>query len=60
VPCSANWRCYVEAAGRRPFGPNTACRVARIPGDQIDMASLERLTRGRKATGNQPHGSAES
>jgi CRP-like cAMP-binding protein len=39
---------------------NTACRVARIPGDQIDMASLERLTRGRKATGNQPHGSAES
>ena len=38
----------------------TACRVARIPGDQIDMASLERLTQGRKATGNQPHGSAES
>jgi hypothetical protein len=38
----------------------TACRVARIPGDQIDMASLERLTQGRKTTGNQPHGSAES
>ena len=38
----------------------TACRVARIPGDQIDMASLERLTQDRKATGNQPHGSAES
>jgi hypothetical protein len=39
---------------------NTACRVARIRGDQIDRASLERLTQGRKATGNQPHGSAES
>lgn len=38
----------------------TQCRVARIPGDQIDMASLERLTQDRKATSNQPHGSAES
>jgi hypothetical protein len=38
----------------------TACRVARIPGDQIDMASLERLTRDRKPTGNQTQGSAES
>ena len=38
----------------------TGCRIARIPGDQIDMASLERLTQDRKATGNQPHGSAES
>jgi hypothetical protein len=38
----------------------TACRVARIPGDQIDRASLERLTQDREATNNQPHGSAES
>jgi CRP-like cAMP-binding protein len=39
---------------------STACRVARIRGDQIDRASLERLTRDRNATGNQPHGSASS
>ena len=38
----------------------TACRVARIRGDQIDRASLERLTQDREATSNQPHGSAES
>ena len=38
----------------------TACRVARIPGDEIDIASLERLTQDREATGNQSHGSAES
>ena len=38
----------------------TPCRVARVRGDQIDMASLERLTQDREATSNQPHGSAES
>jgi hypothetical protein len=38
----------------------TPCRVARVRGDQIDKASLERLTQDREATSNQPHGSAES
>jgi Cyclic nucleotide-binding domain len=38
----------------------TQCRVARVRGDQIDRASLERLTQDRTATSNQPHGSAES
>ena len=38
----------------------TPCRVARVRGDEIDRASLERLTQDREATSNQPHGSAES
>ena len=38
----------------------TECRVARVRGDEIDRASLERLTHDREATSNQPHGSAES
>ena len=38
----------------------TPCRVARVRGDQIDKASLERLTRDRETTSNQPHGSAET
>jgi hypothetical protein len=38
----------------------TPCRVARVRGDEIDRASLERLTQDRDATSNQPHGSAES
>ena len=38
----------------------TQCRVARIEGDEIDRASLERLTQDRKATSSQPRGSAES
>lgn len=38
----------------------TPCRVARVRDDQIDRASLERLTQDREATSNQPHGSAES
>jgi hypothetical protein len=38
----------------------TLCRVARVRDDQIDKASLERLTQDREATSNQPHGSAES
>ena len=37
----------------------TRCRVARIRGDEIDRASLERLTQDREGTDNQPH-SAES
>lgn len=37
----------------------TPCRVARVRGDEIDRASLERLTQDREATSNQPHGSAE-
>ena len=38
----------------------TPCRVARVRGDEIDHASLERLTHDREATSNQPSGSAES
>jgi hypothetical protein len=38
----------------------TQCRVARVRGDEIDRASLERLTQDREATSNQPHRSAES
>jgi CRP-like cAMP-binding protein len=37
----------------------TPCRVARVRGDEIDTASLERLTRDREATRMQPTGSAE-
>src|SRR5688572_10381800 len=48
--------------GRRQATPRatTPCREARVRGDQIDKASLERLTQDREATSNQPHGSAES
>jgi hypothetical protein len=38
----------------------TPCRVAKVPGDQIDRASLERLTKDREATSNQPHDTTES
>jgi hypothetical protein len=38
----------------------TPSRVAHVRGDQINRASLERLTQDREATSNQPHGSAES
>jgi hypothetical protein len=38
----------------------TPCRVARVRDDEIDRASLERLTQDREAATNQPHRSAES
>ena len=50
------------SGGRRQatIRATTPCRVARVRGDEIDRASLERLTQDREATSNQPHGSAES
>jgi hypothetical protein len=49
------------SGGRRQatLRATTPCRVARVPGDQIDQASLELLTQDREATRNEPHGSAE-
>ena len=50
------------SGGRRQatLRATTPCRVARVPGDQIDQSSLELLTQDRQATPNPAHGSAES